>query len=104
MTNLDRRLQFHAILEDALGSEYVYFQPPESVKLHYPCIIYGRATGYSEYADNILYMFRINYEVIYISKDPDNEVILKLASLPYSTLNRSYSAENLNHDSFNIYF
>lgn len=104
MTNLDRRLQFHGILCEILGSEYVYFQPPESVKLHYPCIVYNRATGLSNYADNLTYMFRVNYEVIYISKDPDNEVILELAKLPYSSMGRAYTADNLNHDSFNIYF
>jgi len=104
MTNLDRRLKFHQILCDILGNSYVYFQPPESVKLHYPCIVYNRATGSGEYADNQLYTFRIAYEVIYISKDPDNEVILKLIALPYSAMNRSYTANNLNHDSFNIYF
>ena len=54
MTNLDRRLQFHRILCEILGSEYVYFQPPESKKLHYPCIVYNRATGLSNYADNLM--------------------------------------------------
>lgn len=104
MTNLDRRMDFHRILEEILGNDHVYFQPPASKEIHYPCIIYNRTTGLSDYADNKTYRFRIQYQVIYISKDPDNEVILSLAQLPYSSMDRSYSAYNLNHDAFTIFY
>ena len=104
MTNLDRRMELHQILCDLLGTDYVYFQPPETIKLHYPCIIYNRSTGISDYADNRAYRFNICYVVTYISRDPDNEVILSLAELPYSKMDRSYTAENLNHDVFTIFY
>ena len=33
MTNLDRRMELHQILCNLLGTAYVYFQPPESIKM-----------------------------------------------------------------------
>lgn len=104
MTNLDRRLELHSILCNILGNNHCYFQPPESVKLYYPCIIYRRSTGDTKYADNAPYSFRIRYQVMYIDKDPDNEAIMELAKLPYCRMDRHYTAENLNHDVFTLYF
>ena len=104
MTNLDRRLQLHEILCGILGNNHVYFQPPETVKMHYPCILYERSDGNTQYADNLPYVFMIRYTITYLSKDPDNEVIMELAKLPYSSFDRSYRAENLNHDAFTIFY
>ena len=35
-----QRSDFQTVLESIPGVEKVYFQPPESVKLVYPCILY----------------------------------------------------------------
>lgn len=104
MTNLERRLELDSILRGILGSDNCYFQPPESVKLRYPCIVYTRVSGDTQYADNIPYSFRTFYKVIYIDQDPDNEVIMELAKLPYCRMGRHYTANNLNHDTFSIYY
>lgn len=105
MTNLDRRLELHGILSDILGdSSRCYFQPPESVKLSYPCIIYKRNTGDTQYADNAPYTFRINYQITYIDKDPDAEAIMSIAALPYCRMDRHFTANNLNHDTFALYY
>ena len=50
-----RRLDLHEILVDALGSGNVYFQPPASLKMVYPCIRYNRATADAKFANNGLY-------------------------------------------------
>lgn len=102
---LARRLELHEKLEDILGSKCVYFQPPESLKLGYPCIVYERATGDTKYADNNPFSFIPRYELTYITKDPDSEVINKIA-YGLSTVRhvRHYKASNLNHDVFEVYF
>ena len=41
MTTTERRLELHEILCTILGSRNVYFQPPESIKMNYPAIVYG---------------------------------------------------------------
>lgn len=35
------RIDFQHLLEEILGSPHVYFQPPATVKLEYPAIIYS---------------------------------------------------------------
>lgn len=102
---MGQRLKFQSILEHILGSQNVYFQPPTNLSISYPCFIYERNTGDSKYADNSSYRFTIQYKVTYISTKPDSEEILKkLASLPMSRYDRHYTADNLNHDVFNIYY
>ena len=36
------RYELHEFLCEILGSRNVYFQPPESVKMKYPAIVYER--------------------------------------------------------------
>ena len=35
------RLELHEEFCNILGSRSVYFQPPASIKLNYPCIVYS---------------------------------------------------------------
>ena len=97
-----RRLKLHDILLEICKN--VYFNPPESVKLTYPCIIYNRSNGNTAFADNNPYTFRTNYQITVIDKDPDSEMIKKIAMLPTARYDRHYKADKLNHDVFDIYF
>lgn len=90
---------------EILGSTHVYFQPPPTVKMEYPCIVYSRGSGGSVYADNRTYTFTQSYEVTLIDPDPDSGLVEKLAtSLPMIRMNRHYTADNLNHDNFTLYY
>ena len=40
---MDSRPNLQTMLEQILGSRNVYFQPPESLKLNYPAIVYKRS-------------------------------------------------------------
>lgn len=99
---LDRRLLLHDVLKNICPN--VYFNPPESVKLIYPCILYKRSVGNTTYADNGPYVFKVNYQITIIDKDPDSELIKKVGMLPGCRYDRHYKAENMNHDVFDIYF
>lgn len=98
------RLELHAIFEELLGSKNVYYQPPESKKLNYPCIIYERDMGDTVYADDSPYVVTIRYSVTLIDKNPDSEFVNKLSQMQMSTWNRHYTIDNLNHDVFYIYY
>jgi len=98
------RLDLQTLLEEILGSENVYFQPPETIKLIYPCIIYSRNSGNIDFADNLNYRYHIKYDVTVIDKSPDSEILNKIAMLPMCTLNRHYTSNNLNHDVFVLYY
>ena len=81
------------ILHEILGSDYVYFDPPESKQIHY-------------FANNIGYRFTNRYQLTVISKDPDvsSKIMDKLAKLPMCIYDRHYTADNLHHDIFNLYY
>lgn len=98
----DQKLQ--SKLEELLGSRNVYFQPPESVKMNYPAIVYSRKAIDLKFANNAIYSKMNCYEIIVIDRKPFNEVIDKLFELPYCTFERSYKADNLNHDVLTLYF
>lgn len=98
------RLKLQSKLEELLGSDQVYYQPPESVKMEYPAIVYSKIGISSKYADNIKYSNKTRYSVIVIDRLPDNEVVNKLLELPYSSYDRSYTSDNFNHDVLTIYY
>lgn len=86
------------------GTGRVYFQPPSNVKLSYPCIIYKLDDIDTEFADNNPYSLTKKYVVMIVDKNPDTELPMKLAQLPMCTMNRVYTAENLYHYVFDLYF
>lgn len=106
---MTKRLELHDILINVLGTQgqiesRVYFQPPSTVKMSYPCIIYSRNQIDTTYADNKLYGYKDAYTVTVVDPDPDSEIPNRVLHLPLSSFNRHYTAENLNHDVFNIYY
>ena len=98
------RLELQNKLEELLGSRQVYYQPPETVKMEYPAIVYFKKNIRTISADDIKYLKNTCYEIIVIAKKPDNPVIDKILDLPYCEYDRSYKSENLNHDVFTLFF
>lgn len=101
---MNRRLELHEILCEALGSRHVYFQPPENIKMTYPAIVYARSDIENDFANDSVYMQSHYYEVTVIDSDPDSEVVNKVSQLPGCRFNRHYKVDNLNHDTFILYF
>ena len=98
------RLELQTKLEELLGSRNVYYQPPESVKMEYPAIRYSKKKPDTKHANNKVYM-KINcYEIIVISRKPDEPVIDKLEELPMCEWDNHYTADNLNHDVLTLYY
>lgn len=98
------RLELQSKLEELLESKNVYYQPPESIKMEYPAIVYSKANIRSRFANNAAYSFSDSYDVSVISKRPDHPVIRKLLALPYCSYDRHYKADNLNHDKLTLYW
>lgn len=98
------RLELHSVLQELLGSSNVYYQPPESIKMQYDAIRYSKKTIDSKYANDRKYSMIDCYEIIVISRLPDNPVIKRLLSLPYCSYDRHYVADNLHHDVLTIYW
>lgn len=117
------RLDLDAELREVLGSDHVYFSPPESLKLKYPCIVYHRTGGHTRKADNNLYLFGFEYTVTIIDKDADsgaldgydrttNELLYNSDTLiekmlyhfPMCRYVNHRVVNNLNHDTFTLYY
>lgn len=101
---MNRREELHEILCEALGSRNVYFQPPESIKMKYPAIVYSRDDIDNSFANDSVYMQSLAYSVTVIDSDPDSEIVDKISKLPRCQYDRHYKADNLNHDIFTIYY
>lgn len=101
---MGQRLELQTLLTSILGSGNVYFQPPPSVKMKYPCIIYKRDDAITNFADNKPYANKKRYQVTVIDQNPDSEIPDKIAKLPFCIFDRFYTADNLNHDVYNIFF
>lgn len=99
------RLKLHEELCVILESRRVYFQPPESVKMAYPCIRYSKPGITSAHANNKIYRNTDRYEVIVIDQDPDSVIPEKILShFSMCSFDRGYTADNLNHFVFTIYY
>lgn len=98
------RAELQTLLETILGSGNVYFQPPVNLSIQYPCIVYKRQQIKTNFADDKPYGHDKSYAVTYITRDPDDAVVDQIAALPMCEHNRFFTADNLNHDVFTLYF
>ena len=106
---MSKREDFQAVLQDLIGvrsdgKPNVYFQPPSTVTMNYPCIIYSRNRIDTKHANNELYKYLSGYAVTVIDPDPYSDILEKILRLPYCRFDRHFTAENLNHDVYNIYY
>lgn len=98
------RLELQSKLEELLGVKHVYYQPPSSLTMEYPAIVYSKSRINTNKANNSTYAKYTSYDVTVIDKRPDNAVIDKLLELPYCSFDRHYTSDNLNHDTLTLYF
>ena len=71
---MGQRLDFSEELRAVLGSDNVYFNPPEGFKLKYPCIIYEIDDIMSLKANDRNYHNYVAYSVMVIDTDPDSKI------------------------------
>ena len=98
------RLNLHEMLCGILGSRCVYFQPPASVKMQYPAIVYSRRSIDNVYANDGVYDQHDSYEITWIGEDPDCDVVRDISKLPHCKYDRHFTSDNLHHDVFTLYY
>lgn len=98
------RLDLQFLLEALLGSRNVYFQPPESVKINYPAIVYGLDDIQNVHADDRVYLSQRRYWIVLIDKNPDSEFVDRIVRLSTCRFDRQYPSENLNNWRFLLYY
>ena len=87
---------------EILNNRNVYFQPPASVKMKYPAIVYSRKSIDNKHANNEVYIQSFGYEVTVIDYEPDSEYVLRMSRLPKCKWDRQYVTDGLYHDVFTL--
>lgn len=99
---MDRRLELQALLTTFVPN--VYFQPPASVQIVYPAIIYNVDDEDTLFAGNRPYRRQKRYQVTVIDRKPVSDIAEKVADLPLSRFLRAFPKDNLNHTVYTLYF
>lgn len=98
------RVELDRLLRNTLGTTNVYFDPPESIKIKYPCIVYALGGNMERKADDKTYIRMKRYSLIYITQNADDPMVDTLEDLDYCHLSRPYTADGLFHYAYDIYF
>lgn len=99
------RLKLHEELCTILGSRNVYFNPPESVRMKYDAIRYSLGGKDIKRANNRMYLSTNQYDGVVITTDPDTTIPDAILShFEMCNLGRPYTADNLNHYPFTLYY
>ena len=103
------RLSLHEDLKTLLGSSNVYYQPPESLKIKYPCFIYRLSSANVTPADNNIYLYTRQYHLTFITKDPDSELIDEIPKFfakkfKGCRMSAHFTSDNLNHYNYTIHY
>lgn len=104
-TSEERRLELDSKLRLLIRNNNVYFQPPESVKIKYDCIIYSLSRPKIRHADNLHYHKLRRYDLLHIHRDPDMDFIDTISDyFKYASFDRRYVSDNLYHDAYTLYY
>lgn len=96
------RLELHEKLCEILGSRNVYFQPPASVTMRYPAIVYSLGSINNTFANNDVYRQTRSYEITVIDKDPDSKIVDAMSLTPCIRFDRRFASDNLYHNVFTL--
>lgn len=100
------RIELHSWLEELLGSDHVYFQPPESQQLEYPCIVYNLASQYPIHADDKMFLKKDKYviKLICFALDYDGDLRANLEAGLQKPLTQVYARDELYHCIYELYY
>lgn len=99
------RAELHNKFVEILGSRNVYFQPPETLKMNYPAIVYS-FNGYGEIkADDMNYLLPKEYSVVLIHPDPDNKIVDEIMTkMKMCKFDRTMEINRLHHYYFKLFY
>lgn len=98
------RIELQTKLEEILGSKNVYFQPPTSVSLKYPCFVYSFEGIDTIKANNGNYIKSYRYEITHIYKKLDNRMTEKiLDSFQMISQNNCIVVDGVYNENFTLF-
>lgn len=102
---MNRRPELDPIFKRLIGSDNVYFQPPEDLKMSYPCIRYKLSDIRHTKSNNSLYTYTQGYEVVYITREPDSQLVDDiLKEFEMISFQNVMVVNNLYHYRYRLYY
>lgn len=97
------RITLHAELKTLCQN--VYFNPPESLKLIYPCIVYSQEPPNVRKADNKRYIVTNRWQLMVISPEVDYGLADQIAEhFDMCSIDRLFKSDGLQHWSLTLYY
>lgn len=97
------RLDLHAELLKFMPN--VYFQPPSTITMTYPCIVYNKTGKFKNDANDGIYLSIQEYQLMLIEKNPDSTVADDIEKyFKYCVIGQYYTVDNLYHTTLNLYY
>lgn len=99
------RLSLHTEITEGLNIKNAYFQPPATIKMKYPCMIYSLSNASILHADDVTYLYTRRYQLTYVTPNPDDS---KIDEIPHyfkmCSFVRHFVSDNLNHYIYDLYY
>ena len=100
--HISTRIELQRYLESVLGSRNVYFEPPETLKMKYPCFVYNLSRMNPTKADNLPYRVTQEYDVQYITREPEVDIPMRFAYSKRFTGGQHFVADGMHHFNYSI--
>lgn len=101
------RLELDKKLREVPGCSHFYYSPPSSTQMNYPCIRYACEGADVRFADNKAYQKHNRYTLWVIGQKSDEvfDIADRLVEMfEYCSIDRCYTADNLNHVVLTLYY
>lgn len=70
--------------------------------MHYPCIVYNLSRMVPVSADNLSYRVNQQYDVQYITREPEVDIPMKLAYAKRFTAGQHFVADGMHHFNYSV--
>ena len=101
---MNSRTRLHSVLQETAPGVTLYYQPPENIKLTYPCIVYTFDKIKSLEANNSRYIRYDKYTIKLIGSLSDVEKWSdRILDLRYCNLDTTFVSDGLYHYVYQIY-
>lgn len=85
-------------------ADHVYFQPPATIQMKYPCIVYHRKPPQIDHADNRPYRKGELWQLTVIDRSPDSSIAESVEELPGIRCDTNFTQDNMHHYVYSLYY
>ena len=86
-------------------ADNVYFQPPSSIKMTYPCVVYNKISKFREYGNDQAYIKIQGYSVTVMDRDPDSLIADDLEDhFTHCAITQYFTNDNIHHTVLELYY